>query len=470
MGADSNPATSAPVAHADFGFSLEEEQEDLVAGSPGTLPTGRCRCAGTATLLRSVTIASTTLTAGALSVLMAAVVLSVLWGLSTDGSDDCTGLPCTSCGVYSGCSWCPAVVDVVNASLPGICRSTSDTDPAHDKCTDTPFKKRCDAEDAVEGRWALCAEGTNQQACSSVSDCEWCNATMACLPTLNMSSFCDRGVSFLSALRPAALTPHSLACAAPDRTQHIDRGGEPGWSTGVGGAGRYVPLAANSTATEGLRCHWVLECPFNLTVQLRFDEVNLRADDTLRVFEGWGSDSMSAQLAYFLGFTGDRSAGFRDQEEQGATSVTGGPSARLLQSAGPVLTVRLKTASTDINAAYSAAHGDVPLFIPGDSRGFALSHRCIPAATSFSAGLGALGCWWIFAIWGIRRAYTLINYGSKSGGLWKMNETELMSIAEAMGLSPDIDGDGAVGKSELIASITQSSNWPGTILNTIRIA
>ena len=51
-----------------------------------------------------------------------------------------------------------------------------------------------------------------------------------------------------------------------------------------------------------------------------------------------------------------------------------------------------------------------------------------------------------------------------------MNETELMSIAEAMGLSPDIDGDGAVGKSELIASITQSSNWPGTILNTIRIA
>ena len=41
-----------------------------------------------------------------------------------------------------------------------------------------------------------------------------------------------------------------------------------------------------------------------------------------------------------------------------------------------------------------------------------------------------------------------------------MNEAELCSIADAMQLNADIDGDGDVDKSELIAAITQSPQWP----------
>jgi hypothetical protein len=54
--------------------------------------------------------------------------------------------------------------------------------------------------------------------------------------------------------------------------------------------------------------------------------------DTLRVFDGW-TDSFTSQLAYFVNYDGDRSAGFDSLNgDADATSVTGGPSARLLQS------------------------------------------------------------------------------------------------------------------------------------------
>jgi hypothetical protein len=103
--------------------------------------------------------------------------------------------------------------------------------------------------------------------------------------------------------------------------------------------------------------------------------------------------------------------------------------------------------------------------------------------------------WWVLALSALARAWWRINYGAKSGGLWKMNVVELCSIADAMDLNAgekrrlfsslalmtigdfpsqalgtntrktqtngrfstplDIDGDGDVDKSELIAAITQ---------------
>jgi hypothetical protein len=80
------------------------------------------------------------------------------------------------------------------------------------------------------------------------------------------------------------------------------------------------------------------------------------------------------------------------------------------------------------------------------------------------------GLWWLFAILALTRAYWRINYGAKSGGLWKMNVVELSSIADAMGVNADIDGDGDVDKPELIAAITQSPQWPAQIGNGLALS
>jgi hypothetical protein len=125
---------------------------------------------------------------------------------------------------------------------------------------------------------------------------------------------------------------------------------------------------------------------------------------------------------------------------------------------------RLLSGSTPSTEAFARSRGTTDLRMPfpvaPEHTGFALSHRCVPPASGFKLGYGLLGGWWVLAIWCMRRAMMRIRYGAKSGGLWKMNEQELAVIAEAMDIDCDIDGDGAVDKSELIAAITQSPNWP----------
>ena len=59
-----------------------------------------------------------------------------------------------------------------------------------------------------------------------------------------------------------------------------------------------VALAMNHSFTEGLRCGWRLQCPFNTTVEVHFTEVNIGYHDTLRVFDGWDV-TFGLQLAYY---------------------------------------------------------------------------------------------------------------------------------------------------------------------------
>ena len=140
--------------------------------------------------------------------------------------------------------------------------------------------------------------------------------------------------------------------------------------------------------------------------------------------------------------------------------MTGGPSARLLFSSTPLLTLQLTTGGSDARLAYSRQHGRIRFPSNELYTGFSLTHRCVVPPPAFTAGFGLLGLWWIASILCLSRAFWRINYGAKSGGLWKMNEAELCSIADAMQLNADIDGDGDVDKSELIAAITQSPQWP----------
>ena len=89
-------------------------------------------------------------------------------------------------------------------------------------------------------------------------------------------------------------------------------------------------------------------------------------------------------------FGGDRSDVSGDVSLD-ATSVTGGPSARLLASTADILTIRLKTESTAARKAYSAAHAQVPFAAEQQYTGFYLTHRCIPPAAAINGGFAFLG-------------------------------------------------------------------------------
>ena len=67
---------------------------------------------------------------------------------------------------------------------------------------------------------------------------------------------------------------------------------------------------------------------------------------------------MAAALAYFKDFSGDRSGEFATHGRD-YTSVTGGPSARLLLSSTPLLTLQLTTGGSEARKAYSRRHGRI---------------------------------------------------------------------------------------------------------------
>jgi hypothetical protein len=94
---------------------------------------------------------------------------------------------------------------------------------------------------------------------------------------------------------------------------------------------------------EGVKCHWMLQCPYNQTVKVRFDIVNLGAEARLAAYDGHREEpGMPNLLAFFQNFAGDRSPTATMNAEDGdlevrATSVTGGASSREVISAGSEL-------------------------------------------------------------------------------------------------------------------------------------
>ena len=395
----------------------------------------------------------------ALLALLAAVVLSVLWGYDSD--DVCVGLDCSACAEEQSCTWCPGPDP---DSMPGYCElSTLNSDS---RCGQ-PDEAQCVREDREEGRWALCRKQTAALSCENgAADCQWCNGStkQACVPRSSNASFCEPQDLIFGALRPFALSHRTPACGN-SRPLRLDRSGELAKEM----AKQAHTLAVNNSYMEGLQCAWVIECPFNTSVELRMTKVNMGSADSLQIYDGWDTQMVS-QLAYFKNFAGDRSGEFSNFDG-GTTSVTGGPSARLLYSSTPLLTLQLKTGSSAARSRYSAKHGGISF--PAEERyeGFSLTHRCAPPPPGFQTwGLVLLGLWWVLALSTLARAYWRIHYGAKSGGLWKMNVVELSSIADAMGVDADIDGDGDVDKSELVAAITQSSQWPAHIGNGLALS
>lgn len=194
--------------------------------------------------------------------------------------------------------------------------------------------------------------------------------------------------------------------------------------------------------------------------------MNVGINDQLRIFDGWALDGDVPQLAYFKNHAGDRSS---ELARGGATSVSGGPSSRLLYSSTSVLTFQLITGSSEIRSTYSQAHGDVPF--PAQERfdGFSLTHKCGAAPDPFPWwGIVLFVAWWVLSIWCLVHAYQRINYGAKSGGLWKMDIEGLRSIEEAMQIEDEEEADldhkdimlDRTGRSELIAKIIQHEHWP----------
>ena len=445
-------------AAADDGMRVEREFDGLLdMGGPTVL------AQTTAQKVAAV------LSMAALVALVAAVVLSVLWGSDIWGSANCGGRTCTACAEHESCTWCPGP-DV--ATMPGYCElSTLNSDSTCGQ----PSVEECVREDVEEERWKLCGAQKEAAGCEIQTvggggqGCQWCNKTatqLACVPhdSGTNASFCDPDDLIFGALRPFALSSRTPSCVQQGaHPTHVDRSGNLARDTAV----HPQALAVNNSYTEGLTCVWVIECPFNTSVETRIAQVNMGAADSLRIYDGWDA-RMSSQLAYFKDFAGDRSGEFSNAGG-GFTSVSGGPSARLLISTTPLLAIQLKTGSSEVRRAYTRTHGRINFAAEERYEGFSLTHRCVVPPASFTAGVGLLGVWWLLAISGLTRAYWRINYGAKSGGLWKMNVVELSSIADAMGLDADIDGDGDVDKSELIAAITQSPQWPAQIGNGLAL-
>ena len=95
---------------------------------------------------------------------------------------------------------------------------------------------------------------------------------------------------------------------------------------------------------------------------------------------------MSSQLAYFKDFAGDRSGEFSN-DGGGFTSVSGGPSARLLISSTPLLAIQLETGSSDARQRYTRKHGHINFAAEERYEGFSLTHRCVVPPPGFTTGI-----------------------------------------------------------------------------------
>eukprot|EP01048_Picozoa_sp_COSAG05_P008377 COSAG05_NODE_635_length_8192_cov_14.964043_7_plen_260_part_00 len=217
--------------------------------------------------------------------LMAAVVMSVLWGSLAD--DPCTSVrTCTACAEEAECAWCPGP----DPSMPGYCEELRLS--SESRCTSHPTDDQCATEDQAEREWATCRSYNQQVQCEVQSGCSWCDGATqrSCVPRNDSMSpsFCEPDALLFASLSSVALSQSSPACAenAAGNTiapMHLDRSQQLAKES----ARRPETLAVNSSYVEGLKCTWVIECPFNTSVEVRITEVNMGSADMLRLFDGW---------------------------------------------------------------------------------------------------------------------------------------------------------------------------------------
>eukprot|EP01052_Picozoa_sp_SAG31_P015425 SAG31_NODE_990_length_10529_cov_37.528340_11_plen_291_part_00 len=204
--------------------------------------------------------------------LLVAMIFATVWGFANTSA--CEGLSCFACGAQPGCSWCPGPDP---NTMPGYCEASSLKTVL--SCADIS-PARCTAERDQEARWASCQSLTDNQACLSGPEgsCEWCggDAEHTCVPPTSLhsptnasnTSFCDPA-GFLFAEKSDTLTDASPACTHDSQGRtvplHIDRSGDLSTSQ----AQRTDYILVNGSYLEGLKCAWVIECPFN-TVSLSF--------------------------------------------------------------------------------------------------------------------------------------------------------------------------------------------------------
>lgn len=423
----------------------------------------------------------------ALAIVLACEVRSdVLWWESTVA---CALLSCDECAQAAHCSWCAGPELQQNASfpMPGFCEAKADVGGSN--CSAGLDRDACSAEVAREMDWATCA-GWDEETCLPVhgGGCHWCAGSAVCVP-IGAQGLCDDVGSTAPDAAGSALglTADSPPCA---NSVWTDRSNE--------GAARLDvrPLVANTSYSEGLTCTWVLECPFNETVRVQFKRVSLMHWDELRLVDGWNADAAddsidwnSAVLAYYISVSGDRILD-NPHNRTGlgklitgvgavgnialnqvasvvdmSVSVSGGRSARQAQSYGPVMTIQFKSGTSAARKAYAEHHGGFSFPASPEAVGFEATHQCATPdvrCRDFTSCVfsSPLIVWWLLAIWGLRRAYTAIFYGAKSGGLWNVDPDQLLVITKAMDANADADGDGQTDTCELVSTITQSDRLP----------
>eukprot|EP01045_Picozoa_sp_COSAG04_P010798 COSAG04_NODE_671_length_11329_cov_2.762867_8_plen_1204_part_01 len=456
---------TAPVFSAGF---TGKAMRSLGAKVPKEEPPKRS-CAHDLALLATVVV---------LLLLLASVVMSVMWGLDSGFATDCAGRACEACGVEDGCNWCAGP----EPGMPGYCESAEHAIVSTCNTTTNPSAAACAASEALEGDWVDCGVVASSNAtldealCAAKNSsaardkgCEWCAAQAACVPRADntsaaVASFCD--VAGLYGTGSAdALSPLHDACSSTSTSQGLAR---TLWTDRSNDADRSTPepVVGNETYTTNLKCVWVFECNFNETVAVQFQTVHIDSPDELRIYDAWQADQ-TLQLGYFLDFDGDRSLPVTNETDL-TTSVSGGPSARQLQSTGPVLTVQFESGSSEARAAYTLSHGRIAFPANPEHKGFHLTHSCQPPL-AYLLGLPARPGFYLFALYIVlvmyclRRAYKRIFYSAKTGGLWKMSVPELQTLARAMDVELDNETartDGTATKSEMIARITQSERWP----------
>ena len=451
---------TAPVFSAGF---TGKTMRSLGAKVPKEEPPKRS-CAHNLALLATVVV---------LLLLLASVVMSVMWGLDSGFAADCAGRACEACGVEDGCNWCAGP----EPGMPGYCESAEHAIGSTCNTTTNPSAAACAASEALEGDWVDCRVASSnatlgESLCAAKNSsaardkgCEWCAGQAACVPRADntsaaVASFCD--VAGLYGTGSAdALSPLHEACSSTSVSQGLAR---TLWTDRSNDADRSTPepVVGNETYTTNLKCVWVFECNFNETVAVQFQTVHINSPDELRIYDAWQADQ-TLQLGYFLDFDGDRSLPVTNETDL-TTSVSGGPSARHLQSTGPVLTVQFESGSSEARAAYTLSHGRIAFPADPEHKGFHLTHSCQPPLSYYSrSGFYLLGLYAVLVMYCLRRAYKRIFYSAKTGGLWKMSVPELQTLARAMDVELDNETartDGTATKSEMIARITQSERWP----------
>jgi hypothetical protein len=376
-----------------------------------------------------------------LVLLLVSIMGSILWGLDPSVLyGGCAERTCETCAADGVCKWCSGPGGANR--MPGYCED-SKAGKTDATCTAVaPTAEVCNASNVLERNWQACRGGDEsnvtlrQIQCEDAehnSSCAWCGSQASCLPRQDGLCEAADAPNSIPATEQRALSPTHPACVRQTRKSEsstsggaasmysprsrslwTDRSNEPTRN-------QFTPLAANHTYTTGIICHWVLECSFNETVQVRFQRVHLDASSELRVFDGWNADSWSSQLAYFLDFDGDRLAvASPNSSIDLSTSISGGVSSREFYSVSPVLTVRFQSGWTSSSRQhYSEKHGNI--YFAGDAEhpGFHLTHRCQPPPSYYgSIGYGMLGLWWIMVVHFLRKAHKLIFYGSKTCALF----------------------------------------------------